>query len=310
MFSTLTLVCDSSSVANFKQWAQAISSFFSSAGWQQASDTGQVNWTTISAVPGSSAFVYEIWEPNDGLANFYAKIEYGNNQSNSNSPCIRVSIGTGTNGAGTLTGLSMGPIYACNGASTNYTAPSSTTQYNCHFSAAAGRFGALMWRDGANNCQQYFAIERSVDVNGNYTGAYVTVIAGGLNGSNDWPCHQQQSLVFGVGPGPTVPRASGGGNNFFPCLAVRRLNTGGATSAFNGAIPFDTVAPDVGYYDNNCTMIGVAAAPDVVEGVTFTVTLYGATRTYMPTKNGYLSFGLFQNGGITNAYCAICMRYD
>lgn len=304
------LVCDSSTLTNFKQWASTISGFFSTAGWLKSGDTGQVNWATISAVPGSGAFVYEIWEPNDGLLNFYARVEYGNANGQTNCPVIRVSIGTGTDGAGNLTGTVMGPIYACNGASASYSPPSSTIQYNCYFSGAAGRIGALMWRDGANNCQQYFAIERSIDVNGNYTGSYVTIIAGGLNAANDWPAHQQQSLVFGAGVGPTTPRSSGGGGSYYPCLAVRRLNTGGATSAFNGAIPFDTVAPDIGYYDNNCTMIGVAAAPDLVEGVTFAVTLYGSTRTFMPTKNGSLGFAMFANGSTSNSFIALCMRYD
>jgi hypothetical protein len=72
------LVCDSSTLANFKSWAQAISGWFATAGWSQAADTGQVNWSTIVSVPGSGAYVYEVWQPNDGLTTFYAKIEYGN----------------------------------------------------------------------------------------------------------------------------------------------------------------------------------------------------------------------------------------
>ena len=72
------LVCDSSTLANFKSWAQTISAFFTTATWTQSADTGQVNWSTIASVPGSGAFVYEIWEPNDGLTTFYVKVEYGN----------------------------------------------------------------------------------------------------------------------------------------------------------------------------------------------------------------------------------------
>jgi hypothetical protein len=162
MTSQQFLVCDSSTLANFKQWAQAISGFFSTAGWSQSTDTGQVNWSTISSVPGSSAFVYEIWEPNDGLTNFFVKMEYGN-ISGTNCPSLRITISTSTNGAGTSTGFVVGPT------STNvssFSPPSTTIQYECDFSGAAGRIGVMMWRNITNVGNQLFAIERSVNASG------------------------------------------------------------------------------------------------------------------------------------------------
>ena len=40
-----------------------------------------------------------------------------------------------------------------------------------------------------------------------------------------------------------------------------------------------------GFFDYAGTEVGIGFATDITEGVTFNVTLYGSTRTYMPTKN-------------------------
>lgn len=205
------LVCDSSTLANFKQWAQAISGAFSTFGWTQASDTGQVNWSTISSVPGSAAYVYEIWKPGDALTAFYLKVEYGN-FSGTNSPCIRVSIGTGTNGSGTLTGF-VTQLYTTQ--TFGITPSSTTSQYECDFSGDSGRVGVMMWRNAANNQQQFFGVERSLNSSGTPTSAHVTVTVVGC-GSGNVGCAGQQSLVFGVGaalPSPTQANRASGSNS-------------------------------------------------------------------------------------------------
>jgi hypothetical protein len=294
------LVCDSSTLANFKQWAQAISSFFTTATWTQSTDTGQINWSTIASVPGSSAYLYEIWQPNDGLTTFYVKMEYGN-QTGANQPNVRISIGTGTNGAGTLTGLVIGPLYKHLGGVTV-----TTLQYECDFSGAAGRIGAIMWRNAPNAVAGMFAIERSLNASGAYTSSYVTLIIGGIpNSSNTiFPAYSQQTLVFGVGVSPTANRLS---NATQVILTARAANfVGLGTTSFNNSIPFDTVAPQIGYFDYPMTMVGVASGLDIVEAVTFNVTLYGATRTYLPTKVANLGY-CFIAGNLNGA---LCLRYD
>jgi hypothetical protein len=299
------LVCDSSTLPNFKSWAQAISTAFSTFGWLQSSDTGQVNWGTISAVPSSAAFVYEIWQPNDGLTNFYAKVEYGNFYG-TNSPCIRVTLGTGTNGAGTLTGFVTSAFPVANVA---LTPPSTSTTYECDFTGGAGRMGVMMWRVGGNNSTQVFAIERSVDSSGAYTSGSITLYVCGPPAFNDAtnPSAAQQTILLGVGVGPTVNRTTArSGMN----VATRILNWWGlSSSAFNGFIPFDTLSPAIGYFDQPLTQIGFAFATDMAEGVPFTTTLYGATRTYIPTKGGYTTWCAMSNNGNPNPM-ALCFRYD
>src|SRR6266478_9217496 len=101
--STGNSVNDNSSLANFKSWAQAISNAISGFGWVQTGDTGQVNWGSIASVP-SSTYVYEIWKANDAAAAtlpIYLKIEYG---FSATVPRIRMTVGTSSNGSGTITG--------------------------------------------------------------------------------------------------------------------------------------------------------------------------------------------------------------
>jgi hypothetical protein len=300
------LVCDSSTLANFKQWAQAISAFFTTATWTQSTDTGQVNWSTISSVPGSGAYVYEVWQPNDGLTNFYVKVEYGN-ISGTNSPGLRLTISTSTNGAGTATGFVLGPYTP--GAA--ITPPSTSVTYECNFSGAAGRIGIMMWRNapGAiNTCPaQFFAIERSINSSGSYTGSYVTLWNCGPNPGS--VSSRQQSLYFSVGVTQLFANRNDSSSTT-PGMVVRSAiaNLAGS-SAFNGSIPFDTATPCVGFFDYPCTVVGLANALDIAEGVTFTATLYGSTRTYMPSKVPTFSFATVMTGVPTMAN-ALCMRFD
>jgi hypothetical protein len=304
-FSQQFLVCDSSTLANFKQWAQAISAFFTTAGWTQSSDTGQVNWSTISSVPGSSAYVYEVWQPNDGLTTFYVKIQYGN-AGTAAQPNILLTLSTATNGAGTPTGFFTTTISV---APAGLTVPSTTTQFECDFSGAAGRIGAMMWRNSTTtNSQQLFIIERSVNSSGAYTSSHVTLATIGNNGGSNEAF--QQSLVFGVGPAPASFNSNRGATNYggFITRGYGGWSNGSTwiTSAFNGGIGLDTISPYVGFFDNQLTMLGTAGNIDLAEGVTFTVTLYGATRTYVPSKAGRLG----AECGPMQTQAFLCMRFD
>jgi hypothetical protein len=301
MTSQQFLVCDSSTLANFKQWAQAISGFFTTAGWSQSSDTGQVNWGTIATVP-NTAYVYEIWQPNDGLTNFFLKIEYGN--TTANCPALKFTISTSTNGAGTATGFILGPQFTVPPGQ-SFTPPSASTQFECNFSGAAGRMCVMLWRNGTNSSPQSFCVERSINSSGAYTSSHVTLVFIGTDVGPEF--FGQQTLLFGVGattPSNGTSRGAGGVGG----LIVRgALINSGLTTAFNGSIPFDTIAPAVGFFDYQLTCAGAAQATDITEGVTFTVTLYGSTRTYMPSKGSIFS-RVFNNGN--SGVGAYCMRYD
>lgn len=372
----LFLVCDQSTIANFLQWVGPTSAWFSTCGWLQSTDTGQVMVTGLSitaasqsgsnttytynsltgvalangrsltitgmtnggnngtfritaftgttsgtftvvngsgvteagssgvvtkatSVPGSGLLVYEVWSPNDGLASYYAKIEYGN-VSGTNTPSMRVSTSQTTNGAGTLTGMIAGPSFTN---PSTYTLPTATVPFECDFSGSSGRIAIMLWRNANQAAQQIIAIERSLDVTGAPTASYVTFWTAGANaGAN----YSQYTLLFGIGSYASTNAANGRGGWIirYPQSSSTSNNSG----SFNNSIPFDTATPLIGYLDYPCTVVGLLASADVADGVTFNVTLYGSTRTYMPGKSGVLITTPVSNTNNLNA--AVCIRYD
>lgn len=284
------LVSDNSTLTNFKAWAQAISAFIASAGWLQSTDTGQVNWSTIVAVPGVGAFVFELWQPNDGLTNFFLKIEYGNVSSSANFPTVRLTTSTGTNGAGTPTGFVVGPFIPPNG---TIGTPSPTATFECNFFGAPGVLGIMLWRtNAAGVSSQIFCVERSLNSGGSYTNTYVTLWTLGTQASG--ANFNQQSLHLAAGPAPllTIPNS------------VRGVGTA-VSSAFAGTLAVDLSAPFVGLWDSPCTVIASAAAADMAEGVTFTGTVNGILNTYIPSKIT-IAFNRFGPGNQPNF--AVCVR--
>lgn len=94
-------VLDHTSDAGFRAWGSELNTKLAAVGMVQQSDTGQINWTTVTR-PGTNAVAgYEIWKtPSGGLC---LKIEYGTGGSTS-SAALWLTVGTGSNGSGTLTG--------------------------------------------------------------------------------------------------------------------------------------------------------------------------------------------------------------
>lgn len=96
--------------ATFRQWAQGIHNALVAVGMVQTADTGQINLAT-AARPGAlnTAAGYEIFRFSDALqatAPVFIKIEYGVGGA-LDRPSIAVTVGTGTNGAGTLSGAGV-----------------------------------------------------------------------------------------------------------------------------------------------------------------------------------------------------------
>ncbi len=106
--TTLTLTADSTTDAAFRAWGGGISTAIAGLGLVKTSDTGQVNWTTVSKPNTTSVFTaYEVWRFDDALqatAPIYFKLDYGSNAGSATYPALRVTVGPGSDGAGTITG--------------------------------------------------------------------------------------------------------------------------------------------------------------------------------------------------------------
>ena len=90
----------------FRAWGAAINTALAATGLVQTSDTGQINWATVSASGSTSTDVgYEVWRFNDALqstAPIFFKLVYGTGSGSQRARIVMSAVGTATNGAGTL----------------------------------------------------------------------------------------------------------------------------------------------------------------------------------------------------------------
>jgi hypothetical protein len=209
------------------------------------------------------------------------KMEYAN--SGGSSPYIRVQIGTGTNGTGTVNGTTT-TRSSCVAAGN-----SGATLFNCLFAGGAAWFSMMMWRDLNSDSGFMMVIERSHDGTGADTSTYVTQFCGPTDADGNHT-FTMQHIVFGVGA--TTQWMTNTGK--VPGLLPYFVNNSGASIswAFNGNSPLCPYFPAVGYWDYPGMGAAFACASDFSELATFTQTLFGASHTWLGSKQGG-----FANGG-------------
>lgn len=105
---TFTVTPYLSGAAAFVAWAGGISAALDSAGLARQADTGAVTSWGAQAQPSSGTAPYfeirKLAAPATGACPVYIKLSYGTNTSSTFNPMLLVSTGTGTDGAGNLTG--------------------------------------------------------------------------------------------------------------------------------------------------------------------------------------------------------------
>lgn len=157
--------------ALFRSWGGGVSAQFAACGLTQASDTGQINWTTVTLPSTSSYGGYEIWD----FESYKLKIEYGI-ASAANRPALRVQLGTATNGAGTLTGQYTGAnAVVLNPAASKSGTGDTLPSYCCVVDG-----GLYLWNHLDANTATFcngLAVECSLDATGAVTSDGAVIVA-------------------------------------------------------------------------------------------------------------------------------------
>lgn len=270
------VVCDNSSVGNYRSWGSTLSAAIGNMGWIQTADP-QINWTTVT-VPGAGAFNNEFWKPGDALTSFVLKVGYGNGTSN--GPRLQFTLASGSDGSGNLTGL----VTAALESTTTGLSPTGSVPQECNFSGDINRLGIMMWR---TYTPDICVIERTHNTDGTDNSIGVTILVAGVNPPTT---AYQQTLIFGSFLG--IPSAN-------KCYIGLGDNVN-ASSVSGNNVPASPCFPQYGQYGNPMTGVAFVKNADVAEGSIFTTTLYGSTRTYLATSPTVT---------IPN-YCKLCMRYD
>lgn len=250
--------------ATFRAYHKDVSDTIKDAGASLTSDTGQINFTTVSQ-PANGAFAgYEIFKlGTDTKFNdlgLYIKIEYG--RGDFSGPAFAFSVGTATDGAGNLTGV----------VSTRrefFTSTSGSTG-TVRATTGDGRFCVVphVWSEGRTNASGnfLFVVERLRDDTGALTGDGFYVLMLGPDNPSYWAfCEvvtpsNNVSLTSAIASWPRNASGISGDDTYlasiFPVVKHKAL------AAISSALF---------YYQT-----------DFTTGTTFSVSRFGTNRTYLP----------------------------
>lgn len=105
--------------AKFRTWGLACSTALQACGLVKTSDTGQINWASVTKpVATNTQAGYEIYRFDDSLQAtkpVFIRIGFGSGGvASGNSPTTWLTVGTGSDGAGTITGPQLGALQGFN----------------------------------------------------------------------------------------------------------------------------------------------------------------------------------------------------
>ena len=282
---------NASSDANFRAWGDYVSTQLAAMGLVQTADTGQIDWATVTNPGAINTYSgYEIWRFADSLqatAPVYIKIQYGEGSA-VDGPGMRFQFGTGSDGAGNLTGTTSSNLDA--------ETTSVTTACTVVGSGSTSRFAiAGGFNTGRGLC---FSFERMKDAAGADTIEGVMFTAHGSGNTsataNVQVCALWNSSVGDYGSTQTNLIA------LFPTGSTMKTVTQTMVSPclhFKGVWANPQLGV-VGYY-----------TADFTPGNTFVAYMYGATHTYYALPDTCWATGAaFQGpGGGTEA---VAIRYE
>jgi hypothetical protein len=249
--------------AEFRTWAQAFHDALTAAGWVNTADTGQINLATVAKpAAGNTAQGYEIWRMADAqqaTLPCFMKIEYGSNGA-ADRPAIWYTVGTASNGSGTLTGQ-VGTRRQF-GAALSKTAGTTLPTY---FSGNTDRFSFVCNYDsGGTSFYFAFAVERTADGNGTAT----------ADGIITWSTNAglgPQSQV--IPPSPIAVPAAGATSPFISPGVLGDLTSVGVNVS---------LCPGIWLVGKPFFMrsFGIYKNADITGGSGITVNVSGGTHTY------------------------------
>jgi len=140
--ATTTAVIDHTSDAGFRAWVAEFIAQLANAGAVQTADTGQINTSTVTRPGTNTTAGYAVFRTPDST--LYYKFEFGTGVA-ATAPRILVTIGTGSNGTGTITGQTN----TASSTMVNGAAPVSTsTAYVSRWCCKNGYIG-ISWKEGS-----------------------------------------------------------------------------------------------------------------------------------------------------------------
>lgn len=269
------------------------------AGLAQTTDTGQVNWGTVN-IPGSvsTLYGYEVWSILGGALRVRIEWYSASSLSSSFTPRLKYIIGTGSDGAGNITGVIF---------TSTLTTPNNTLSAGNKLSyisnPSTGDFFGLVYKvGGVTSGGAYtpsalaFSVEKTVDGAGAPDGfGYVITCHDETTGGTSGLVSAKKA-VWVISSGTLYALT-----NLF-CIVPRAL-TDSSVGTDKQAFVHQVAANRVRFTHGVCTVVASEALPNT----TFNICVVGdpltATRGYVSVGYG---LGGSHGGGTSNTYsCAI-----
>lgn len=284
--STYSTVIDHSNDAGFRAWGSELSTALSAVGLVQTADTGQINWTTVTRPGGNTAAGYEVYRFDDalqGTAPIYFKLEYGTS-STATIPQLWLTVGTGANGAGSITGsLVARTVFAVTPGVPNAAVP--YPSYICYVDGHLSVCCKTGAGTSGSNSGMFFHIGRTTDDAGADTEDGLVVYYKVANNTY----HAQQCRLFASGSTNTLAAST---FCHVPGLMTASM-VGSDIQVFKNYAAFPLVRPNIG-------VVTVITA-EVPAGNTISVAAVGSTpRTYISIGQAGYGCGVSSSSN----YCA------
>lgn len=256
--------------ATFRAWGLQLSNALQACGLVKTADTGQVNWASVTRPGTGIAGGYEIYRFNDALqatAPVFLKLEYGTAASSATNPTLWITVGVGSNGAGTISTPNTGRLLAMRG----FVLSQAGNTYITHTGGAL----VLAWSIGsspAGGAGALIVIDRARDDTGAALAEGVYVLYTGDAAGNNYPA----SICLSFTTSTTYALAAS--SRCANCMVPAGLGAsivGTDTQLFRHYV----VTPRVRGSIAVLTYIGT----EIGAGTTITAIPVGSTtRTYMP----------------------------
>lgn len=278
--------------ALFRAWAQFIfDTFVTSGNWVQTADTGQVTISTMAhPVAANTQVGYHVYKMADTLQAtkpFFLRVAFGSANAAANSPAMTITGGTGSDGAGNITGVLFNAFQVSSQLN-------GTNASNSYGSADTNRCHLMMFVRTGSTDSLMFSIERTKDpANGNDTGDGFIL---------HWQDTTPGTLTYWVNSSPGA-QPPGARWNFV--LQNDNVSAFGANVGIGFPLAFKGFVQPVGL-----GMI-VTNQGDFVAAAQPAVSVYGTSHTYqLPDGTSSVTIGAGNSTSATRANVRFGIRYE
>jgi len=283
--------------ANFREWMNEFHTALTTVGAVQTADTGQINMATATRAGVNSDAGYSIYYMNDslhGTAPVYFKLYWGTAAATDRAR-LRLEIGTGSNGTGSITGGDASVRTISSNSSSSLSTDTTYPLYAC-MARGALWIASKIGRPSASYAYMGFGIFRNCDATGAADSTGIFCMYHGA-GSSTTTSFYHQRLYFATSSWSTYTNA-----NSFHWPGPDTSSTADEDGNVQFMIPFYGMLRPRPF--NNWL---IAFGADMTQTNTYSLTGIGSTAfTYMALDKvfgqGFTVVGLTHNMGFLAVY--------